>query len=221
MPLPPLSATDDITLEPTPKRIRATLDGHKVLDSKRAQIVRPGHPPPRTYAVPREDIDGVPDGSLVDVGDGFVAVQWDDMDHWYEESEEVFVHPRDPHKRIDVLPTKRHVIVSLDGVKLAETRRATMLIESYPFLPIRYYMPPDDVEARLRDSDETSACPYKGFASYFDVQAGDGWKEGLAWQYKAPFREVDPIRGQICFYNEKVDMEIDGMVVPRPKTPFG
>ncbi|MBV9606364.1 MAG: DUF427 domain-containing protein, partial [Solirubrobacterales bacterium] len=53
-----------------------------------------------------------------------IAFYWDRMDHWYEEDEEVFVHPRDPYHRVDVLPTSRRIRISLDGEVLAESDRA-------------------------------------------------------------------------------------------------
>ena len=44
-----------------------------------------------------------------------IAFYWNRMDHWYEEDEEVFVHPRDPYHRVDIIRTDRHIRVSLDG----------------------------------------------------------------------------------------------------------
>jgi len=220
--LPPLDPHAAHTLEPTPKRIRAVLDGRVVADPRRAMTVRPPHPPPRTYAFPQEDVDdeAVPPGARVDV-DGHVALQWDAMDHWFEESEEVFVHPRDPQKRIDVLRSGRHVVVERDGERLAESRRPVLLFEDVPALPVRYYLQPDDCDlTRLRRSESRSACPYKGFARYYDVRVGDAWIPDLAWTYPAPFREVDPIRGLVAFYNEKLDLIVDRERLERPKTPF-
>ncbi len=219
MVLPPLSANDPLTLEPTPKHIRAIKDGQTVIDSQQAQLVRLPYPPPRTYAFPPSDVD-LPDDVLIPAGD-HVAVPWDAVDHWYEESEEVFIHPRDPRQRIDVLATKKRVEVLVDDDVVADSNRTIMLIEAWPALPPRYYFPHDDVELqRLRPSDTTSGCPYKGFASYYDVRGADDWKQDMVWTYKAPFREVDPIRGRLCFFNERVDMRIDGVDVERPKTPF-
>ncbi len=219
MALPRLTDEFPLTLEPTPKHIRAIKDGKTVVDSRRAQMVRLPFPPPRTYAVPREDVQ-LPGSCLVEAGD-YVAVQWDAVDHWYEESEEVFIHPRDPRQRIDVLATKRHIEVLVDGTVIADSNRTVMLIEAWPNLPVRYYFPHDDVNmSRLRASETTSGCPYKGFASYFDVQGDDTWYENLVWTYSTPFREVDPIRGRLCFFNERVDMRIDGVKVERPQTPF-
>lgn len=221
MTLPPLDPDDEHELEPTPKWVRAVAGGRVVADSRRARIVRPPRSPPRTYAFPPEDVDdALPAEARVEV-DGHVAVQWDAVDHWFEESEEVFVHPRDPHKRIDVLRSRRHVVVELDGERLAESHRPVLLFEDVPSLPVRYYLQLDDCDlGRLRRSERRSACPYKGFARYFDVKVGDRWRDGLAWTYPAPFREVDPVRGLVSFWNERVDLVVDGERLERPESPF-
>ncbi len=220
MALPPVTSEEPLTLEATPKRVRAMKEGRIIADSNRAQLVRRAFPPPRTYAFPPEDLIGNPPEDSIEV-DGHVVIQWESADRWYEESEEVFVHPKDPHSRIEALHTKRHIQVELEGKLLADTTRSVMLIEAHPYLPIRFYIPHDDVSlARLRPSDTVTQCPYKGHATYYDVEGSKDWKRDLAWEYRTPLREVEPVRGRICFYNEHVDITIDGEAVPRPKTPW-
>src|SRR5579864_2963354 len=90
----------------------------------------------------------------------YVAFYWDKMDAWFEEDDEVFVHPRDPYHRVDVVRSDRHVRVSLEGTVLAESTRALALFESN--LPTRWYIPREDVVAHLEDSDKITRCPYKG-----------------------------------------------------------
>lgn len=215
-----VDAEADNTLQPSPKWVRAFADGKLVADSKEAHIVRPPEGPPLTYAFPPEAVKDAPDGAKVAV-DGMIALQWDEIDHWFEESEEVFVHPRDPDKRIDALHSSRHVVVEVDGEVLAESRRPVVLIEAFPYLPLRYYLPPDDVElTRLAGPGKKTACPYKGWAKHHHFRAGDKVHEDLAWMYRAPLREVEPIRGRYAFYNERVDLTIDGERLERPKTPF-
>ena len=70
----------------------------------------------------------------------FVAFYWDRVDHWYEEDEEIFVHPRDPYKRVDVVASSRPVKIILGGETIAETHRARFLFETR--LPTRYYLHP-------------------------------------------------------------------------------
>jgi uncharacterized protein (DUF427 family) len=148
---------------------------------------------------------------------GLIAFYFDRMDHWYEEDEEITVHPRDPYHRIDVLASGCQIRVSLDGQLLAETTRALALFESN--LPTRWYMPREDVVAELEPSDKITRCPYKGEAHYFSVAGVDGG-EDLVWYYAEPFAEVGRIADLVCFFNEKVDLEVDGEQLERPDTPF-
>jgi uncharacterized protein (DUF427 family) len=149
-----------------------------------------------------------------------VAFYWDRVDSWYEEDEEIFVHPRDPYKRVDVLPSSRLVQVVVGGEIVAETRRARFLFETR--LPTRYYIPPEDVRLDLlAPSDKATACPYKGKAGYRSVRIGDRLYEDLVWTYPDPIPECARIKGYLCFYNEHVDeIRVDGAAVPRPLTPW-
>lgn len=145
-----------------------------------------------------------------------IAFYWDRIDQWFEEDEEVFGHARDPYHRIDVRRSSRHVKISLGGQTLAESRRAMALFESN--LPVRWYIPREDVSAELEPSDTRSICPYKGFASYFTVALADGErKEDLVWYYADPLPEAASIAGLVCFYSERVDLELDGELQQRPE----
>jgi uncharacterized protein (DUF427 family) len=143
-----------------------------------------------------------------------IAFYFDRVDRWLEEDEEIGVHARDPYHRIDVLRTERHIRVSLQGELLAETTRALALFESS--LPTRWYIPREDVVAELEPSDTVTGCPYKGTARYFSV---NGSKD-LIWYYPETFPEVSRIQGLLCFFNEKVDIELDGELQERPETPW-
>ena len=150
---------------------------------------------------------------------GYLAFYWQRMDHWYEEDEEVFVHPRDPYHRVDVLESSRHVKVSVNGEVVAETERPVILFETG--LPPRYYIPPEDVrEDVLVPSDEHTECPYKGIASYHSVEASGETVENLVWYYPEPIAASEKIRGNLSFYNEKVDLEVDGEPQERPHTQW-
>jgi uncharacterized protein (DUF427 family) len=149
-----------------------------------------------------------------------VAFYWDRVDAWYEEDEEIFVHPRDPYKRVDVLDSTRPVQVVVGGTVVAETRRARFLFETR--LPTRYYIPPDDVRTDLLvKSDKITRCPYKGKAQYYSVQIGEKRFDDLVWTYPDPIPECPKIKGYLCFFNEHVDeIRVDGVPVPRPLTPW-
>ena len=155
---------------------------------------------------------------------GTARFEWKALDAWYEEDEQIFVHPRSPYTRVDALRSHRHVRVSLDGVTLAETTTPVLVFETG--LPTRYYIDRTDVRfAHLVASDTRTACPYKGVTSqYWSVQLGSGPVPGehqdLAWAYDFPTRQLLPIAGLVAFYNEKLDLEVDGRALPRPQTHF-
>jgi len=149
---------------------------------------------------------------------GYFAFYWDKMDEWLEEDEPAIVHARDPYHRIDILDTSRQVCVRVNGEVLAETRRARVLFETG--LPPRWYIPREDVRGDLLvESDSRTGCAYKGFASYWSVGA-HGEEDDLVWSYLEPRREAEPIAGYLAFFNERVDLEIDGELQERPVTQW-
>ncbi|MGE5147876.1 MAG: DUF427 domain-containing protein [Candidatus Eiseniibacteriota bacterium] len=141
---------------------------------------------------------------------GYLAFYWDRVDHWFEEDEEIFGHARDPHKRVDIIPSSRRVRVTVNGEVVADTRRALFLFETG--LKTRYYVPPADVRTEfLRPSRTTTICPYKGKASYWSLEVGDKRIEDAIWFYPEPLPESARIKGYLCFYPEKVErLEVEG-----------
>jgi uncharacterized protein (DUF427 family) len=139
----------------------------------------------------------------------YIAVSWYPgvIDGWFEEDELVITHPRDPANRVDVVPSSRHVAVISGGQRLARSTCPTLLFEKG--LPTRFYLPPHDVDFSLLERVAlTSTCPYKGEADrYWRLRAGG---EELAWSYSAPFHQVSAIAGLIAFYNERVELRVDG-----------
>ena len=66
-----------------------------------------------------------------------------------------------------------------------------------------------------------TACPYKGTTSgYWSIRIGETLHADLAWAYDFPTRQLLPIAGLIAFYNEKVDIFLDGELLERPTTHF-
>ncbi|TKG73435.1 DUF427 domain-containing protein [Prauserella endophytica] len=169
----------------------------------------------------REAIDAVtdyPESPLDELRD-HVRLDWDAMDAWFEEDEEVYVHPRDPHTRIDILPSSRHVRIEVNGVTVADSRSPKLLFETG--LPTRYYLPKVDVRLDLLEpSDRVTRCPYKGDTQYFSVRAGEELVPDLAWTYRTPLPESERIAGLIAFTDELVDVYVDGKLQERPKTKF-
>jgi uncharacterized protein (DUF427 family) len=145
-----------------------------------------------------------------------VRIDWSAMDAWFEEDEEVIIHPRDPAARIAILPSSRHVVVSVDGVVVADSTHPTFLHETG--LAVRTYLPKTDVRMDLVTPTPTSTmCPYKGTAEYWTLHLPDGTEHrDLLWSYRTPLRESLPIAGLVAFYDNRVDVTIDGVAQPRP-----
>jgi uncharacterized protein (DUF427 family) len=138
---------------------------------------------------------------------------------WFEEDEPIYVHPRDPHTRVDILGSSRHIRVELDGVTIAESHQPRILFETG--LPARYYLPITDYSQELlRPSDAVTHCPYKGSAGYWSVQIGDKVYEDYVWIYRSPLPESQKIAGLAAVYNERVDIYLDGVLQERPKAKF-
>ncbi len=237
-------------LEPTPKRIRVEVGGETIADSRRAMLLHESGLQPIYYFPPEDVRSDVLEASdrhtrcpkkgeasyfTLRVGDrvvenaawyypepladappikDLIAFYWDRADRWLEEDEEVVVHPRDPYHRIDILRSDRHVRILLEGQLLADSRRAVALFESN--LPPRWYLPRQDVTAELEPTDTLTRCPYKGTAGYYSAA---GVKD-LIWYYEDPLPEAGRIKGLLCFFNEKVDLELDGELQERPETPW-
>jgi uncharacterized protein (DUF427 family) len=150
----------------------------------------------------------------------YMAFYWEKMDAWFEEDEQVFAHARDPYKRVDILPSSRHVRVVLSGVIVADTRQPRLLIETG--LPTRYYIPQQDIRMELLEpTASTSRCPYKGKASYWSAKIGDKIYKDIVWSYRDPLPACSPIANLLCFYNERVDaIYVDDELIAVPKTPW-
>jgi uncharacterized protein (DUF427 family) len=149
---------------------------------------------------------------------GLVTFSWSEPLRWFEEEERLVAHARDPHKRVDVVPSSRAVRVELGDVLLAESRRPLLLFETT--LPVRYYVPLEDVHAELVPSQTRTVCPYKGVASWWSARVGDQLVDDIAWSYPSPVPENPRIAGLICFRNERVDLTVDGQQLERPVTPW-
>ncbi|WP_243869018.1 DUF427 domain-containing protein [Streptomyces liangshanensis] len=150
--------------------------------------------------------------------EGTVRFRWEALDAWYEEDEQVFVHPRSPYTRVDALRSGREIRVELDGVVLAEADSSVMVFETG--LPTRYYLDRLNVDfTLLLPTDTVTSCPYKGKTSgYWSVETPAGVHDDVVWAYDFPTRQLTPIAGLVAFYNERVDLYLDGELQPRPPT---
>jgi uncharacterized protein (DUF427 family) len=222
-----------VRVEHGTKRVRTYLRGELVADTVRPLLVweNPHYP---QYYVPLDDVavDLVPAGDGLDVKlssgetvSGVAtrhpgvadAVRFDfgAMDEWLEEDEPIYVHPRNPYTRVDILGSSRTVRVELDGVTVAESSQPRILFETG--LPPRYYLPLSDVRRDLlRRSDAQTRCPYKGTASYWSVETPTRLHRDVVWIYRTPLPESQKVAGLACFYNERVDLYVDGVKQERP-----
>jgi uncharacterized protein (DUF427 family) len=145
---------------------------------------------------------------------GYVTLDFNAFD-WREEEETIVAHPHDPFRRIDILASTRHVRLEWEGRLLAESSRPLLLFET--LLPVRCYLPRADVVVDLKPTDTVSYCAYKGRASYFSVPDGPS---DVAWTYHEPLHEAEPVRNHIAFFDERVDVIVDGQRRERPITPW-
>ena len=190
-------------------------------DENRPQRVQFG--PSRTFSVVSDSQTHKSAARVFDDGEGAVAglvrFEWEPLT-WFEEDEPIYGHPRNPYARVDALRSHRHVVVELGGVILADTSSPVLLFETG--LPTRYYIDRTDVAfEHLEPSSTQTLCPYKGVTSaYWSVRAGDGVHKDIAWTYNTPLPAVAPIANMVAFYNEKLDITVDGATLGRPQTHF-
>lgn len=235
-------------VEPVPRRIRGTIGGRVVFDTRRALYVWEWRAYPQ-FSIPVVDLvegllsddehvetlgpgparrhtlrvgpevregaawvwaDGAPEPLQ-----GTVRFEWDKLDSWFEEDEPVFVHPRSPYSRVDALRSSSSVRAELDGVVLAEAPHCVKLFETG--LPTRYYLDRAYVDwSRLRRTDTVTRCPYKGTTSgYWSFDSAVATHEDILWAYDFPTIHANRIAGMVAFYNEHVDLYIEGTLLPR------
>jgi uncharacterized protein (DUF427 family) len=145
---------------------------------------------------------------------GYVALDFAAFDGWYDEDEPITSHPRDPFHRVDIRRSSRPVRIEVDGDVVAETTSARLLFETS--LPTRFYLPREDIRVELHPSARRTHCPYKGHASYWSVDAGGRRRQDLGWSYEQPLPEAAAIAGLVAFWDERVDVFLDGELRPRP-----
>ncbi len=147
----------------------------------------------------------------------YVAIKWEAMDFWFEEDEEVRVHPRDPYHRVDICNSSREIKIKINGETIAATHHPVVLFETG--LPVRFYIRKTDINLKLlKATDHQTGCPYKGTASYYSVVSNGNILENIAWTYPFPNPEASKIKDMIAFYTEKMDeVYIDGKKLPEMK----
>jgi uncharacterized protein (DUF427 family) len=193
-------------IEPFRRRVRATREGSTVIDSERVLLVhRPGRPP--TYSFPVGDVEGLVTEPEADAP-GYVRVEWDAADSWFEEDEQVFGHPRNPYHRVDCLRSRRRLRVEAAGVVLVDTAETMAVYETA--LEPRLYVDPQHVRANvLLLSTTQTYCPYKGSATYWSARLGDTVMEDIAWSYDDPLPESLRLKRLLSFDEGRVSVRHD------------
>jgi len=231
-----LVTSGPVKLQSTPRRVRILFDGQYVVDTTSAKHVWEHKYYPQFYVPLTSVLEGVlKKGDSVENDSAFLATlkgkekssdrvivfekgpleglvrfEFSAMDAWFEEDEQIWVHPKDPYTRVDILPSSREIRVEVDGVTIAETSNALFLFETN--LRTRFYMPKTSVNWKyLTESKTVTSCPYKGDAWYYNVTVNGKEHKDAIWWYKHPIAESARIAGYVCFYNEKVDIFIDGV----------
>jgi uncharacterized protein (DUF427 family) len=197
-------------LEDSPHWVRARRGGETVVDSRRARMLHEHGRLPRFW-FPEDDVrsDLLP-GDAVQRSDDelladLVSVEWSAADEWLDEDEVLEGHARDPYTRLDVRRTSRHVKVTVGGELVADSNRTLVLFETG--LPRRWYFPEEDVRMEvLEPSDTDTICAYKGHASYWSI----GDEDDVVWTYRHPDPQVAPVKDHLAFFNERVEIEVDG-----------
>lgn len=193
--------------------IRVELRAAPPTDQQADGVLHPGIPF-TVHTTPGEPVtigDRVGAGYLLDDPDlaGYVVLDFAAFDAWYEEDERLEAHPREPYHRVDARESARPVRIELGGIVLAESTRARLLCETS--LPMRFYLPREDVQVALRPSPTRSYCPYKGHATYWSVDvAGHGRSDDAAWSYERPLPDAAAVAGLVAFWDEYVDVYVDG-----------
>lgn len=198
--VPPLP-TGAVYVEPFRRRVRAVVGARTVVDSEQVLLVhRTGAPP--AYAFPPGDVSGV--GTEPEpAAPGFVRVRWDDVEEWYEEQEQVFLHARNPYHRVDCLRSNRRLRVETGGTVLVDTTDTAAVYETA--LEPRLYVSREHVRSDLLvPSPTTTYCPYKGTASYWTVEVGGARVTDAAWSYEDPLPEFSMLRGHLSFDEKRL-----------------
>ena len=109
-----------------------------------------------------------------------------------------------PDHPITIEPDKAHVVVTVAGRVIADTRNALVLREAaYP--PV-YYIPRNDVEMTLLErTDHATYCPHKGDCAYYSIPLGGERAVSAVWTYESPYAPVKEIAQHLAFYPNRVD----------------
>lgn len=105
----------------------------------------------------------------------------------------------------DAFPRRIHAFFG--GELVLDSLRAMLLHESN--LMVALYVPREDVLATLTSTEHSTHCPFKGDASYWNVEAGGHRAENAVWGYLEPQPEASWLAGYVAFYWDAMDAWFD------------
>jgi uncharacterized protein (DUF427 family) len=111
-------------------------------------------------------------------------------------------HQRSPDHHVREEPVKGVVKVSFNGMTIAESDDVIQVDEDKA--PLRYYFPRSDVRMEtLTPTSTNSVCPFKGYATYFDLFAGGKQLKDAVWTYETPYDEHADLAQRVAFYDDR------------------
>lgn len=121
-------------------------------------------------------------------------------------------HQKFPDHQVREARVDGTVKVSFKGTAIAESASIIQVTEDKA--PVRYYFPRADVRMeRLQPTDTTTECPFKGTASYFNLEADGKLLKDAVWSYQAPYDEHADLAQRVAFYDDKypeITVKVEG-----------
>jgi uncharacterized protein (DUF427 family) len=109
-----------------------------------------------------------------------------------------------PEHRVNLVPDKHRVRVMFGGKVIADST-ATLRCEETGHGPVHYVPAKDMALDLMKKTAHTTYCPFKGTASYWTIDTGNGSAENAIWGYEAPYDETTQLAGHFAFYGNRVD----------------
>ncbi|MBW8717273.1 DUF427 domain-containing protein [Variovorax paradoxus] len=111
-------------------------------------------------------------------------------------------HQKWPDHQVREEPLRQPMEVEVEGMVVASSADVIKVVEDKS--PVRYYFPRTDVRTdKLKRSQTTTECPFKGTASYYSLNVGERQLDDAIWSYEDPYDEHQALKGRMAFYDEK------------------
>ena len=112
-------------------------------------------------------------------------------------------HQKWPNHQVREEPLRQPMEVEVEGVVVASSADVIKVVENKS--PVRYYFPRTDVRTdKLKRSQTTTECPFKGTASYYSLNVGERQLDDAIWSYEDPYDEHQALKGRMAFYDDRL-----------------